>query len=553
MADPNPPTPSCLRGAVASSFETTASTPSSRVETPSPGRKNNSINAKLISSAENKNKNKKKEGNETEHTYNIGDITMKDDLEAGPSRTKTTRIALCGISTAVSGNSDCEIVETATAASETSTATRTRRGKRRRTDVMRDSDESITDNEIRQTIRKDTLDALTSLSASTIASRAFEWISTIDDLRARSRNIQDSVSGNMKRNLTQIKRAITILLARVHATGDLRHLKKKIEEQSFEILNLQAKLQNALRNEQYYREQSAEFGVSTTNLMKRPDKPLRKAALKSRIANQVGRNVETEASSDDIFATPFALPLAKETREGSVQEFPLQKPEGISPERWRKIQRRNETVDSSHDTYKETTNMAELKVFIKQQINEAITGIKSGMHNKIDINSKGNLKGSRLKSVKTYVKPKTSDLQRVNDEIRRRESCEDSETMPPGRSTVSWAEVTVRPKKPQSRRDPARKRVANPIARLNKNPPRVKIPRLAAVSIHCKDKKDYPRVLGEAKERINLKEIGITETTVGRSFSGALMILIPREDEKENSFPTPGGKVDGTHGWTRRD
>lgn len=49
MADYNPPTPSRTRGAAVSSFETAASTPSSRVETPSPC---------LSSRGENKNKNK---------------------------------------------------------------------------------------------------------------------------------------------------------------------------------------------------------------------------------------------------------------------------------------------------------------------------------------------------------------------------------------------------------------------------------------------------------------------------------------------------------------
>lgn len=183
MVDSDPPTPMRTRSAAASSFETAASTPSSRVETPSPkpkrDNKNKSSTNKSNSSTENKNgKNKyKKKESEAEHTYEIGDITMKDLTEAGTSGVPGNKERpLVAEETAMIGmTSDCEIVESGTVVSETSaSAARLKRGKRRRMEATRDSEDSITDAEVRQTIREDTLDALTSLSASTIASRAYE-------------------------------------------------------------------------------------------------------------------------------------------------------------------------------------------------------------------------------------------------------------------------------------------------------------------------------------------------------------------------------------------
>lgn len=256
------------RGAAASSFETAASIPSSRVETPSPSpkpaRENKNKNKSTVSKSPVEKNEKEKEG---EPALEIDDITMRDLAEAGTSGAPENKkkLVASGETSRTGSNSDCEIVESGTMLSETSTTTRMRRGKRRRMEADKDSEESITDAEVRQTIREDSLDALTSLSASTIASRALEWIASVDDSRARSRNIQGAVSGNMKRNLSQIKRAVTILLARVHATGDPRHLKKKVEEQQLEIIDLQAKLENAKSNEQYFKEQAADLGGSTIN------------------------------------------------------------------------------------------------------------------------------------------------------------------------------------------------------------------------------------------------------------------------------------------------
>lgn len=79
MVDSNPPTPGRTRGAAASSFETAASTPSSRVDTPSPRRdnknkNNNSSKNKHNLSGENKNKKNKKKEKETVSTHDFSNI-----------------------------------------------------------------------------------------------------------------------------------------------------------------------------------------------------------------------------------------------------------------------------------------------------------------------------------------------------------------------------------------------------------------------------------------------------------------------------------------------
>lgn len=163
------------------------------------------------------------------------------------------------------------------------------------------------------------------------------------------------------------------------------------------------------------------------------------------------------------------------------------------------------------------------------------------MRDKIEVNKNSNVKGNRRIKENTYLKskskPRIKEIKKVNIDVdwRRRDSGGESERAVPSRSSVTWAEVAAKPKRMQARREPAkastRSRLVSPASRSG-NPPRVRVPRLAAVSIQCKNKEDYSKILSEAKQQIDLQEIGIKETTVGRSFSGSLMILLPRDDEK---------------------
>lgn len=528
MADP-PRTPASRGEAAASSFETAASTPSSRVETPSPvGINKKALRSSKINLMEgNKNTKKKltsKEKTDSGQAGDLTDITMRDVMEAGPSRGKDTVTEV--------SDSDCELVETATgtAPSEVSMTSGMKRGKRRRMIV---SDDSVSDSNVQDLIKEDTLDALTSLSAGTLATRAYECLSTVDNLRARSRNIQGSVSGNMKRNLMQVKRAITILLARVNATGDPKHLRKKIDDQAFEILSLQTKLKDAKHYEQYYKEQMGERAEYISS--KRLDRTFRKAALKSRFINQKdndGRRISGE-SSEELAMRAAIIP--SESTDEPRQDRTNQRPEGMSPERWRRTIRRDRTAETRVESF---ADMNEIKLFIKQQIGEAVADMKRSRGNK-QIDKEGNFKnktrGLNQNSARTSIYRKTDRISTDDGNLERDDATDGIRDA----RNISWAEVASRSTR-STKALPARRDAmigaAIPMnARSVKSVPRIKIPRLAAVSIHCRDKEDYPKVLNEAKSRINLKDIGITETTVSRSFSGSLMILIPREDEREKA------------------
>lgn len=176
MADSGQSTPRRGRSAAASSFETAASTPSSLIETSSPGGEDK---IKDKNGSKNKKKSKKK-SKEIASTHDFSSITAEDLVEAGTSGTasgpgnRKTAEAPEDVPMEESGSSDCEIVETGTIISGTSEISKTRRGKRRRTEVEGDSEESLTDMEVKQTIGENSMDSMTALSASTVAARAFE-------------------------------------------------------------------------------------------------------------------------------------------------------------------------------------------------------------------------------------------------------------------------------------------------------------------------------------------------------------------------------------------
>lgn len=140
-----------------------------------------------------------------------------------------------------------------------------------------------------------------------------------------------------------------------------------------------------------------------------------------------------------------------------------------------------------------------MKVFIRQQISEAIQGLKMDRREKAEDNRNKKFKNGNKVRENTYLKPKNKpiirDIKKVNIDVdwRRRDSGGESEAAVPRQGIVSWAEVAAkpRPKRSLGKREPVRgstkSRLANPASR-GTNPPKVRVPRLAAVSIHCRDK-----------------------------------------------------------------
>lgn len=249
-----------------------------------------------------------------------------------------------------------------------------------------------------------------------------------------------------------MKRAITILLARANAIGDPRHLKKKIEDQSIEILKLQAQLDNVNNNERYYREQTAELGGSNVTPSRRMARPMRDAAIRgrSRMANRsksnLEENVETNMSSDDVFLAPYSVTGAGEIRESSTSEI-SRKPEGISPERWRKRQSQNPSTETTQDICN-ANNMVELKMFIKNQINEAILGLRGGMQRDTDRNNKKSNLKEKIEREEAIAKPRITKVQRIRTDVRMVDPGDEVEH--PSRNNISWAEVTAKPKRQQA-------------------------------------------------------------------------------------------------------
>lgn len=192
-----------------------------------------------------------------------------------------------------------------------------------------------------------------------------------------------------------------------------------------------------------------------------------------------------ELTSDDVFSAPY--PMTETT-----SEFQTYKPEGISPERWRRIRTRRGSLEVQSETGQ--TNMIELNNFIKEQINEAISGIKESMQIK---SNNVNIKRSKIKDVKN-IKPRITEVKKVNMDIRRRWPGLESEAGHLDREDASWTDVAARPQSLKNKNTFNNARTKAVTASLGKKQ-KVRIPRLAAVAIHCRNKEDYPKILSEAK------------------------------------------------------
>lgn len=201
--------------------------------------------------------------------------------------------------------SECEFVNSTLSADS---AVKLRKGKKRRIDQNKEFDESVVDAELFQLTQDKSMEELWQLSASAVAARAFEWLLAVDQARAKSRNIQGSTSGSMKKKLAMIKKAVSVLLLRVNAAGDPQHLKQKMESQTLEILELKADIQRARENASRYREQLVEMDpANKERYINKGEKLTRVAATKGNMARMKNNATEVDVTSDDVFAVPTRI------------------------------------------------------------------------------------------------------------------------------------------------------------------------------------------------------------------------------------------------------
>lgn len=69
---------------------------------------------------------------------------------------------------------------------------------------------------------------MVAMSAATLGACAMEWAGDLEDCRAKSRNIQGSVSGAMKRNIAKLKDVICTLVGKAEASGDPSFLRVQL-------------------------------------------------------------------------------------------------------------------------------------------------------------------------------------------------------------------------------------------------------------------------------------------------------------------------------------
>lgn len=148
---------------------------------------------------------------------------------------------------------------------------------------------------------------------------------------------------------------------------------------------------------------------------------------------------------------------------------------------------------------KPNNSMMELKTYIAQRIDEAIKDILPNRKSKEE---------SAIQKKKKSDKPRIVDIQKVNFQLRKESDMETESELP---SKPSWAAIAAKPKRIATKSAVHMHVKSSSPARKISAQPKMKIPRLAAVSIHCKDPKSYAQVLLQAKRQINLEDIGISE------------------------------------------
>lgn len=73
------------------------------------------------------------------------------------------------------------------------------------------------------------------LASSDLAKQAFAWLEELDEMRAKSGNIQGKVSGTIKKKIAHVREVVATLMGRADACGDTAFLKMRNAELSVQL------------------------------------------------------------------------------------------------------------------------------------------------------------------------------------------------------------------------------------------------------------------------------------------------------------------------------
>lgn len=80
------------------------------------------------------------------------------------------------------------------------------------------------------------------MAANDVATKAYETIGKIEEIRMRSGRLQEALSGQMKRSLEALKDMVTSLTEKANEKGDIEHVRRQNIELARENANVRGEM-----------------------------------------------------------------------------------------------------------------------------------------------------------------------------------------------------------------------------------------------------------------------------------------------------------------------
>lgn len=330
-----------------------------------------------------------------------------------------------------------------------------------------------------------------SMPSHSLGAVAMEWIDEIEECRKKSKRLQGAVSGTMRRNLIKSRDAIAVLMLRAQAKGDLWFLQAENKEQQAQIAALRREIEDLRKEVGDLRSQikveKERKGKERLEELWDPDyPPLPQRPPIRRVANKIPapRKLSGEWRDEEVTRQVEALEtMGKDIGKRKV------------------VQDRNVMEGDTQDTEeeKERRERRGPRIVSDVQLVPPLPLSKQQKKRK----QTGNEEWTEVRN----RKDKARKVVERGEERRAEGMGQEGEGVEVG---PQW-----RPAPPPP---PPRIRMAKP-------------PKHAAVTITArKEGFSYADAMREARAKISLVDLGITDTKVRRAINGGLLIEIEGEE-----------------------
>lgn len=326
-----------------------------------------------------------------------------------------------------------------------------------------------------------------SMPTHTLGATAMEWVDEVEDCRRKSKRLQGAVSGQMRRKLEKTREAIAVLMLRAQAKGDQWFLQAENKEQHAQIAAMRKEIEE-LRKE--------------VGDLRKQIKEEKKRKDRDRLEDLWDPDFPPLPQRPPIRGVSARIPSPRELSGERREEEVSRQVEAL--ETMGKDIGRKQVAQDRSTKEGDTTEAEEDREKRERGKPRIISDIQLDPPLPLPRQTKRKQQGSEEW---TEVRGRKDKLRKVAEGDKRREDMGQKKER---------VEARPQPRRPPP--PPPRIRVAKP-------------PKHAAVTITArKEGFSYADAMREARAKISLADLDITDTKVRRAINGGLLIEIEGEE-----------------------